>query len=227
MIKNTEAFYARAKQFQDKRTALVSEYERKLKSLKKYQGSSGYEEDMKKLKKEHTEALTALQNEYRQSLRTILKGMSEAVGRRKVNPPTNDQLNLIHLLKLRNKVTEEELDRVAEMVKDNGVAMGVIQEIAQANGIVRNYQSMCKEMSSSYAQKVINGMSKGLEDWLLYDTKKSGRLAEKFYSDRYGVTLEKDLPKRALFEDVAGCFEEIAGLDQEELKLFSEAVDGE
>ena len=227
MIKNTEAFYARAKQYQDKRAQLVSDYEKKLESLKKYEGSKGYQEDLEKLKKAHSDDLTALQGEYRASLKTILKGMEDALSRRKVNPPTNDQLNLIHLLKMRDKVSQEELDRVAEMVRDNGIAMGVVQEIAHNNGIMRNYESMCTEMSSSYAQKVINEMSHGLEDWLLYDTKKSGRLAEKFYSDRYGVTLEKDLPKRALFEDVAGCFEEIAGLDQEGLKLFSEAVDGE
>ena len=34
MIKNTEAFYARAKQYQDKRAQLVSDYEKKLESLK-------------------------------------------------------------------------------------------------------------------------------------------------------------------------------------------------
>ena len=165
MIKNTEAFYTRARQFQDKRAQLVSDYEKKLDSMKKYEGSKGYQEDLEKLQKAHREALTALQDEYRSSLRTILKGMDEALSRRKINAPTNDQLNLIHLLKMRDKVSQEELDRVAEMVKDNGIAMGIIQEVARSNGIMKNYESMCSEMSSSYAQKVINGISDGLEDW--------------------------------------------------------------
>ena len=226
MIKNTEVFYARAKQFQDKRAQLVSDYEKKLDSLKKYEGSKGYQEDLEKLQKAHSEDLKSLQDEYRVSLRTILKGMDEALSRRKVNPPTNDQLNLIHLLKMRDKVSREELDRVAEMVKDNGIAMGVIQEVARANGIMKNYESMCSEMSSSYAQKVINGISDGLEDWLQYDTPRAGRIANKYFNEKYG-TPERELQKRPLFEDMGGCFSDLAGLDHDGLKLFSEAVDTE
>ena len=228
MIKNTEAFYTRARQFQDKRAQLVSDYEKKLESLKKYEGSKGYQEDLEKLQKAHSEDLKALQDEYRASLRTILKGMDEALSRRKVNPPTNDQLNLIHLLKMRDKVSREELDRVAEMVKDNGIAMGVIQEVARANGIMKNYESMCSEMSSSYAQKVINGISDGLEDWLQHDTKRAGRLAQKYQAERWGVPEDEGaLPKRPLFEDMDGCYSELAGLDHDGLQLFSEAVDAE
>ena len=228
MIKNTEVFYARAKQFQDKRAQLVSDYEKKLESLKKYEGSKGYQEDLEKLQKAHSEDLKALQDEYRVSLRTILKGMDEALSRRKINAPTNDQLNLIHLLKMRDKVSMEELDRVAEMVKDNGIAMGIIQEVARSNNIMKNYESMCSEMSSSYAQKVINGISDGLEDWLQHDTKRAGRIAQKYQAEHYGAPVdERALPKRPLFEDMAGCYSELAGLDQNGMKLFSEAVDTE
>lgn len=226
MIKNTEAFYTRAKQYQDMRAQLVSDYEKKLESMKRYEGSSGYQEDLKELQKAHREALTALQGEYRQSLRTILKGMNEGLSRRKVNAPTNDQLNVIHLLKMRDKVSQEELDRVFEMVKDNGIAVGVIQEIAHSNNILKNYESMCTEMSSSYAQKVIKGISDGLEDWIRYDTPRAGRLADKYYVEHYGAP-ESDLRKRPLFQDMSGCFSELAGLDQEGLKHFSEAVDTE
>lgn len=228
MIRNTEAFYARAKQFQDKRTQMVSDYEKKLDSMKRYEGSKGYQEDLEKLQKAHREDLKALQNEYRASLRTILKGMNEALSRRKINPPTNDQLNLIHLLKTRDKVSRGELDRVAEMVKDNGIAMGVIQEVARANGIMKNYESMCTEMSSSYAQRVINGISDGLEDWLQYDTKKVGRIAQRYHAEHYSSPVdERALPKRELFKDKAGCYSDLAGLDHDGLRLFSEAVDAE
>jgi membrane-associated HD superfamily phosphohydrolase len=226
MIKNTEAFYTKAKQYQDKRAQLVSDYESKVESMKRYEGSSGYQEDLERLQKAHNEALTALQGEYRSSLRTILKGMDEALSRRKVNAPTNDQLNLIHLLKMRDKVSQEELDRVFEMVKDNGIAVGVIQEVARSNGIMKNYEARCEEMSSSYAQKVINGLNEAVEDWIMYDTPRAGRVANKFNAQHYGAP-EAKLKKRPLFEDMDGCFSDLAGLDQEGLRLFSEAVDTE
>lgn len=226
MITNTEAFYTKAKEYQDLRAKMVSDYESKVEKLKKYEGSQGYEDDLEKVRSEHKEALTALQSEYRKSLQTILKGMSEAIGRRKVNPPSNEQLNLIHLLKMRENVTQEELDRVAEMVKDNGIAMGIVEEIAHANGIMKNYQSMCTEMSSSYAQEVVKGISNGLEDWILYDTGRGGRRANQYFNQRYG-TPERELPKRPVFEDMDGCFYELAGLNHDSLQLFSEAVNCE
>lgn len=123
------------------------------------------------------------------------------------------------------KVSMGELDRVAEMVKDNGIAMGVVQEIAHNNGIMRNYESMCTEMSSSYAQKVVKGISDGLEDWLMYDTGRAGRAVNRYTHEHYG-TPERELPKRPLFDDMKGCFKELAGLDGDGLRLFSEAVDG-
>lgn len=226
MIKNTEAFYTKARQYQDKRAQLVSDYESQLESLKKYEGSSGYQEDLEKLQKSHKEALTALQDEYRQSLNTILGGMMDAVGRRKINAPTNEQLNLIHLLKMKDKCSMEELDRVFEMVKDNGIAVGIVQEVARASGVMKNYEARCEEMSSSYAQRVINGLRDAVEDWIMYDTPRAGRVANKFNARHYGAP-EATLRKRPLFEDMAGCFSDLAGLDQEGLRLFSEAVDTE
>lgn len=226
MIKNTEAFYTRAKQYQDKRAQLVSDYEKKLESLERYKGSTGYQKEVKKLQKTHNDTLAALQDEYRKSLSTILKGMDQVISNRKINPPTNEQLNVIQLLKMRDKVSMEELDRVAELVKDNGIAMGLIQELAHENKVIKNYNAMCTEMSSQYASEVINGIRNGLEDWIQYDTSRAGRLDNHYHNQHYG-TPERELPKRPLFEDMAGCFSDLAGLDRDGLKLFSEAVDTE
>ena len=223
MISNTEAFYTVAKKFQDQRADLVARYTQKLASMEPYRGSAGYTKQTADLTRKHQEALEALRGECRKDLLVILAGMEKAIGKRKVNPPTNDQLSLIHLLKMREKVTEEELDRVAVMLKDNSIAMGVIQEIAHDNGILRNYTSLCNEMSSKAALDVVQGVRKGLEDWLLYDTSKAGRMAAEYNSLHHGTPVG-DLPKRPLFNNMSECFSMLAGLDDNRLKLFSEIV---
>ena len=227
MIKNTVAFFQRAKDFQDKRSTMVAEYKKKLAGMEKYKGSDGYKKEVAELQKAHTEALESLRDETRSSLRVILDGMEEAIQRRKINAPSNEQLNLIHLLKMRERVTAEELDRVAEMVKDNGIAMGVIQEIARENDIHVNYTDMCSEMSSQTALSVVNGLRREVMDWTDHDTVRSGRLAMEFYKSRYKDTSihEEDLRKRPLFNDIEGCFSELSGMDKRELALFSEVVD--
>lgn len=226
MISNTEAFYKVAKKFQDTRAKMVSEYDGKIKSMEPYKGSSGYDKEVAALKEKHEEGLKALQDESRKELWIIMDGMDKAIDKRKINPPTNEQLNLIHLLKMREKVTEEELDRVAEMVRDNGIALGIVHEIAHENDIVKNYTSLCTEMSSQMAHDVIKGMRAGLEDWILYDTGKAGRLANKYHKELYG-TPEMVLPKRPMFSTEEDCFMELAGLSPEHLKLFSKIVNAQ
>lgn len=223
MIGTTEAFYTVAKKFQDQRADLVSKYTQKLNSMEPYRGSAGYDREVSALTKKHEEALEALRGECRKDLRVVLAGMEKAIEKRKINPPSNDALSLIHLLKMREKVTEEELDRVAVMLKDNSIAMGVIQEIAHDNGILRNYTSLCNEMSSKAALDVVQGVRKSLEDWLLYDTSKAGRMAAEYNSLHHGTPVG-DLPKRPLFKNMSECFSMLAGLDDNRLKLFSEIV---
>lgn len=226
MISNTEAFFITAKRFQDARAKMVSEYDDKIQSMKSYKGSSYYDKEVSALKEKHEEDLKALQDKCRKELLIIMDGMDKAIDKRRINPPTNEQLNLIHLLKMREKVTEEELDRVAEMVRDNGIALGIVQEIAHENEIVKNYTSLCTEMSSRMAHDVIKGIRDGLEDWILYDTGKAGRMANKYHKELYG-NLEMVLPKRPMFSTEEDCFMELAGLYPEHLKLFSEIVNAQ
>ena len=223
MVSNTEAFYTVAKKFQDQRADMVSKYTQKLNSMAPYRGSVGYDREVSALTKKHEEALEALRGECRKDLRVVLAGMEKAIEKRKINPPSNDALSLIHLLKMRERVTEEELDRVAVMLKDNSIAMGVIQEIAHDNGILRNYTSLCNEMSSKAALDVVQGVRKSLEDWLLYDTSKAGRMAAEYNSMHHGTPVG-DLPKRPLFNNMSECFSMLAGLDADKMKLFSEIV---
>ena len=223
MVSNTEAFYTVAKKFQDQRADMVSKYTQKLNSMAPYRGSVGYDREVSALTKKHEEALEALRGECRKDLRVVLAGMEKAIEKRKINPPSNDALSLIHLLKMRERVTEEELDRVAVMLKDNSIAMGVIQEISHDNGILRNYTSLCNEMSSKAALDVVQGVRKSLEDWLLYDTSKAGRMAAEYNSMHHGTPVG-DLPKRPLFNNMSECFSMLAGLDADKMKLFSEIV---
>ena len=224
MIKNTELLYAKMKQFQDKRVEIVDAHEKKLKSLERYKGSKGYEEELKKENEKYEKDLTALRDEYRPGFHTIFGGMTEAIGRRSVTAPTADQINLLNVLKMKRKVTTEELERTAEAVKDNPIAISVVTEIAHDHGIMRNFDSLCPEMSSQRASDIVTGMKNTLEDYLQYDTTKASRLAKEYYERQYGAT-EGGLTKRRLFTDQNDFYREEMGFSPEEFSQFSEIVD--
>ena len=224
MIKNTEVFFRKAKEYQDKRSQIVTDYEASVKKLEPYRGSEGYLKDIEGLKKKRDEDLKTLQEEYRPGFNVIFDGMTEAIGKRTVSAPTNEQINLLNALRMRKRVSQTELQRVAETVKDNPIALGIVTEISREQGYLRGYDHLCKEMSSERASEIVTSMKKGLEDFLNHDTTRASRLAKLYNEQHYGVS-DQPLTKRKVFDDLEGCYLEIAGVDPDTLKSFSDVVD--
>ena len=224
MIKNSDLFYVKAKQYQEKRQEIVDEYEVRLKALERFKGSKGYEDELKKLKEAHEADLTTLQSEYRTTFLTIFGGMMDAIGKRSVSAPTTDQINLLNVLKMKKKVTLEDCQRTAEAVKDNPIAISVVTEIAQDHGIMISFDGLCPEMSSQKASDIVTGMRENIEDWLLYDTTKASRMAKRYHEEHYGAS-DTDLTKRTPFEDKTGCFRDLVGLEGDSVRQFTDIVD--
>lgn len=223
MITNTELYYAKMKEFQDKRAELTEAHDKKVKSLERFKGSKGYEEDLKKENDRFEAEMTALRDEYRPGLLTVIGGMMDAIGKRSVSAPTNDQVNLLNVLKMKKKVTLEECQRTAEAVKDNPIAVSVVTEIAHDHGIMHSFDHLCPEMSSQKASDIVTGLKNGMEDFLQYDTTRASRIAKKYHEEHYGA-VEGGLTKRKLFTDQADFYRE-EGFDPETLRQFSEIVD--
>lgn len=223
MITNTELYYAKMKEFQDKRAELTEAHDKKVKSLERFKGSKGYEEDLKKENERFEAELTALRDEYRPGLLTVIGGMMDAIGKRSVSAPTNDQVNLLNVLKMKKRVTLEECQRTAEAVKDNPIAVSVVTEIAHDHGIMQSFDYLCPEMSSQKASDIVTGLKNGMEDFLQYDTTRASRIAKKYHEEHYGA-VEGGLTKRKLFTDQADFYRE-EGFDPETLRQFSEIVD--
>ena len=229
MIKNTDLFYSRAAEFQSKRKEIMDTYESTLAKLEKAKGSQLYTEETEKAAKTRDAALEALQSEYREYFRISLDAMSEANGKRGVTPPTAEQLSILQALKMRDSVTQRELDRAANSCKDNALAISVINEIAKKNGFLRGYHTETGEMSVEDADKAIESLRGSLNDFMQHDTSRAARAAQHYYGEKYGTTgNERPLAKRPLFEDKAGCFNELTpfGMSKETFTAFCEAVDG-
>lgn len=223
MIKNTELYFKKMKAFQDKRSEIMETYEKELQSIERFKGSTGYDDEKKKLKEKLEEDLSSLRDEYRPGLLVVLGGMMDAIGKRSVSAPTSDQVNLLSVLKMKRKVTLEECQRTAEAVKNNPIAVSVVTEIAHDHGIMHSFDHLCPEMSSQRASEIVTGMKNNLEDFLQYDTTKASRIAKDYHDRLYGET-ESGLTKRRLFTNQAEFYRE-EGFDPETLRQFSEIVD--
>lgn len=230
MIKNTDLFYTRAKEYQDKRKGIIDEYEKRLESLETAKGSKYFDDESKKAEDKRDEALTALKGEYGEYFRISLDAMSKANAARKMTPPTEEELRTLQLLKMKEKPTEAELAAAANTLKGNATCLSVLTEIAHNAGYLRGYMnySETKEMPVDEAESTIKGLASSLRDFMEYDTNQAARSVADYYAQRYGVNPNAPaLPKRPLFDDKAGCFRTLSGgLTGDTLTAFSNAVDG-
>ena len=230
MIKNSDLFYNRAKEYQSKRKDIMDTYESTLAKLEKAKGSQLYTEETKKAAKTRDAALQALQSEYREYFRISLDAMADANGKRGIAAPTADQLSILQALKMRDNVSQRELDRAANSCKDNPLAISVINEIAKKNGFLRGYHTETGEMSVEDADKTIESLRGGLNDFLQHDTSRAARAAAEHNARMYGTTgNERPLAKRPLFEDKASCFNQLLpfGMSEATYNGFCAAVDGD
>lgn len=230
MIKNTDLFYTRAKEYQGKRAAIVDEYEKRMKALEDAKGSKYFTDEAKKAEDKRDEALTALKDEYNGYFNIAFDAMRKANAARKMTPPTEEELRTLQLLKMKEKPTEAELAAAANTLKGNVTCLSVLTEIAHNAGYMRGYMgySETKEMPVEEAEAAIKGLASSVRDFMDYDTPRAARVAQNHHETLYGVNPNATpLPKRPLFEDKAGCFYEVARMGGDSLEAFKNAVDGE
>lgn len=219
MIKNSDLFYQKTKEYQDKRNQLESQYNEDLKNLKQYEGSLYHTEQSQKLQKEYEEQLDSLRLDTTRVINVIIDGMKSNIGRTPAKAPTTEQTNLLNVLKLRNKVTKEDLDSVAEALKDCPIALSTLSEIALEKGFM-GYNRYISDMGRERALKICEDNQ--IKDFLKYNTARASRVAAGHY-----FMDKKNLKRRRPFNTKEECFRSLLGIDGEDMQKFCSIVDTE
>lgn len=220
----TKSYYTLAYSFQQVRARIMREYEMTMNYIAKSKGTQFYEEEAKAARDKRDKELAQAIESHREGIIRVIDGMEQALSKRELVPPTEEQWRIVQYLKMKGKVTRQDLNRAANTLADSPLCLDILQELAEANNIPENYRAKSKDMTDDAAQRVINSLRMETEDFLRYDTTRAARLAEK-YSAQHGYITEHQPDKRPLFDSVESCFSIIAGMDETELKKFSEAVE--
>lgn len=226
-IMNSELFFRKAVAFQDERKRIMDEYEKRIASLESTRGSKFYEDEMKAAEDKKTADLAALRAEYSAGFRAILESMSKTNHSRKLLAPSAEQMRLLQLLKMREKITEPEMEAAAATLADNVTALAVLNEIGHAAGFVRSFMDAAesKEMAVDEVDQIIKSLGDALADFQAYDTRATARKMANRNAELYGTQPIEPLPKRPLFSTKSGCYETLINLSGDALESFCAAVD--
>ena len=135
-MKNSEQFAQAVQQLHDRRREITQQYENEMRGLQRFEGSAGYEEDVKSAQAERDKATAALRQEYGPRFDAILNSMAEAAKAQPMTAPTQEQLATLEVLKMRERLSRDELQKAMNSMADCPVALGVLRELAQKHEIM-------------------------------------------------------------------------------------------
>lgn len=228
MISNSDMFYSRAKEYQDKRKDIIDDYEARMKKIETARGSQYFDDESKKAEETRDKALTALKGEYTDYFNIALDAMRKANNSRGIVPPTEEELRIIQMLKLKDKPTEQELEAAARTLKGNATCLSILTEMAHKAGYIRDYMhySENKEFPIDMAEDLINGLAKDVKDFLDYDSTRAARIVNEHNKRMYGERGNAPkLAKRRLFDTKEDCFDIVGSISGDNLEAFLKAID--
>lgn len=131
-----KTLYSVLNEFNRFRLALHDYYDKQIKSMEKYKGSDGYKKEYEKYLDEYKERLAQGQQDAYHDLDYVLSQYKKAVDNYIIESPSEEQLRILQTLSLKKKWTQEELDDIAQAVKDNPLALSVVTDKARENGYI-------------------------------------------------------------------------------------------
>ena len=136
-MKNTERLANAVRSYMQEKATINAKYNDQIAALEKYKGSAGYNGDVLDINAQREAELSAARKVYAKAATDALKEMQTVLEARKtpMKAPSNEQLNAIQALKLKETVNQTEIRAAADLCRDNETAMSIIREIARNNQI--------------------------------------------------------------------------------------------
>ena len=225
-MKNTDRLYELAQEYQDKRKEILHAYDKGMTSIERLKGSPAYAEDAKKITNERDQEISKLKEVYKPKIDLYVSSMKRINSARGLTPPTEEELRLIQALKLKDNLTNTDLDLAAVTLEGNDLCISLLNELAAKAGHLRKYHAKSDTMPVKEAENAIDIIATEVSDFIEYDTSRIARIGAKHNQMLYGQE-PTSLAKRKEFDSKLSFYSVIAGLDSAEVKSLAAAVDGE
>ena len=194
----------------------------------KAKGSPFYDEQMAAAKEKRAQTMEAAQAAARTKVREILSEMYEQAGKITMRAPTPEMLNILQVLRLKDHPTLNDLNEAANALKDSGLCLSVLDEIAIKNKIYtgNKYASMATEgISMEQAREAIRSVAENCER-IIKNTHGGNTMRTEFaeqHARHYGGKVNyADIPAEPRFRGVSDFIEQVSGVSYE---AFRKAVD--
>lgn len=152
-MKNTEKYFHSVSGFIEDMAEIAATYDRAVKRLEAFKGSTGYTMEIQKAQNERDAAVQRMRETYLKQFRDATAQMREVIDRRPLTPPTPEQAALLSVLQMRESLDKDELARAAQQMAGCSAALAVLDDLARKHKIPGTFN---REASASDLHSKIN-----------------------------------------------------------------------
>ena len=228
---NTYLLYSTVTTFQRKQQEAYNAYMETMKKLETAKGSQYYEDQKKAALEKRKAAEDQARSDARYWVKKATESMIEANKARKIVPPTAEQVAILQTMKMRTNISEAELDRIANAMDGNAMALGVVQEYAKEMSrkgsrenplkAAKNYLAMAKDgQSAEEVEKAIRDIAESCSGIIESDGANRVRAMTSEYSkQRHGTNYDRDaIAREAIAENEAAFYGNMSSMTLEALQ---------
>ena len=228
-MKNTEYYYNTVRRYRQRLTEINEKFDTKIEEKAGYTGSPRYMEDVKAIERERTAEIAALRADCSESFDTCIENMELHAQSRPAVPPTEEQMRLLQVLKLKSNITRDDLTHAAHSMGDCSLALSVLEEIATAHDIL-GFHAGGNTLSDQFVRDAIRAFSKSARTTLTLDRTNNRAALMRGTEGPHGTTPAfSNIEKFRLDvdpENAQDCAGRWGGVPTELFEAFSRAVDG-
>ena len=165
----TEKLYNLVKEHRAEFLEKQEELDKKEKELEPLKGSQKYDEEMKEIRSEREKLVKQLRDKYGSQVKIILALINENVKKNVVpmDPPTEEALRTLQLLKMRQETTPgqlyaSEFNSAVPVMGGNATALKLLQDLAQKSGVNLLIKTE-KKLNNTDFERAVEGIAKGLK----------------------------------------------------------------
>ena len=224
---NTTNLYRTVAAFMQARSEAIEEYQLMTRRYASAKGSQMYTDEIDKARKKRDKTISDAQFIAKQEIRETLKAMAEKADKIKMQPPTPEQINILQLLKMKDRLTEAECTGAANAMNGNAACLALVDELARKSGVLHTsyVNSLAvKTYSPETARMTIKALGESCFNIVNNTTgaSKAALLAKQWHQNVHGSTFDPyELPREEPFKDESDFYEQM----NIPLSAFSSAVD--
>lgn len=226
-MSNTTNLYRTIATFMQARSEAREELQLMTRRYASARGSQMYVDEMSKAKQKWEKTIADAQLVAMQEIRETLKAMAEKADQIKMQPPTEEQLRILQLLKMKEKLTEAECSGAANAMDGNAAALALLDEMATKSGVVHVpfvRTLAVKTYSPDTARQTIKELGEACFEIVnnASGASKPALLAKQWHKNTFGGSFDPfELPQEKPFEDESEFYTRM----NIPLSAFSAAVD--